>query len=541
MTHRVFNTIQHPTIISMKNITKTLLIAVAILCSFAATATPRLSSLQNAEATIYFDFDGHTVNHPFWNGGMTLNCAPSGLTDEQIYEIFNRVSEDYRPFNINITTDSTVFLNAPLNMRSRVIVTPTSGWYPGVGGVAFIGSFVWGDDTPGFVFSDRLQYFAKYIAECCTHESGHTVGLSHQSRYDDNCNLIEPYSQGVGTGETSWAPVMGNSYYRNMTGWNDGPTPYGCSLVQDNLTIITTMNGFGYREDDHGDLLTERTFELPELSFSESGIIATSNDKDPFRYTTSRSGWFHFQAKPFGFNNSTAGANLDIQVEIYNSSRQLINTYNPVEKMDVSIDTMLNAGTYYFVISGAGNANISNYGSLGSYTITGAAGPLAIHDIALTGQVENQNHTFNWNIVADEPITTQVLEGSTDGTSFETIATMDGNKRGFTYRPGTTGELFYRLKVTSVINETAISNTVRLKVPARDKPFRVPTTVRSQIRIQGNEAFDYALADMSGKMIFKGKGMAGTYNISSEQLASGVYVLIIRSATTKQTERIIKQ
>ena len=525
----------------MKNITKILFIAIAVICSLNATATPRLSSFPGAEATIYFDFDGHTVNHPFWNGGMTLHCAPSGLTDEQIHEIFNRVSEDYRPFNINITTDSTVFLNAPLNMRSRVIVTPTSGWYPGVGGVAFIGSFVWGDDTPGFVFSDRLQYFAKYIAECCTHESGHTVGLSHQSRYDDNCNLLEPYSQGVGTGETSWAPVMGNSYYRNMTGWNEGPTPYGCSLVQDNLTIITTMNGFGYREDDHPEQMNEGTFILPELSFSESGIIATRSDKDPFRYTTTRTGWFHFQAKPFGLNNSSVGANLDIQVEIYNAARELINTYNPSERMDVSIDTLLNAGTYYFVVSGAGNANTSDYGSLGSYTITGAAGPLAIHDIALTGQVENANHSFNWNIVSDEPITSQVLESSLDGNTFETVATMDGDKRSFTYRPRATGEILYRLRVTSIINETAISNTIRLKVPATAKPFRVPTTVRSEIRILGYEAFDYALVDMSGKMIIKGKGMPGTHNISSEQLASGMYILILHSATTKQTERIIKQ
>lgn len=526
----------------MKNIAKTfMLAAVALFSTFAAIATPRLSSFPGAEATIYFDFDGHTVNHPFWNGGMTLHCAPSGLTDDQITEIFHRVSEDYRPFNINVTTDSTEFLNAPLNMRSRVIVTPTSGWYPGVGGVAFIGSFVWGDDTPGFVFSDRLQYFAKYIAECCTHESGHTVGLSHQSRYDENCNLLEPYSQGVGSGETGWAPVMGNSYYRNMTGWNEGPTPYGCALVQDNLTIITTTNGFDYREDDYADVMNEGTTPLTESYFSRSGIISTRADKDPFMYTTTRDGWFHFEAKPFGLNNSNVGANLDIQVEIYNGDRELINVYNPAERMDVSIDTMLNIGTYYFVVSGAGNANTSDYGSLGSYTITGAAGPLAIKDIELYGQVENQNHSFSWNIVADEPITEQVLEASVDGNSFERVATLNGNSRSFSYRPLGTGEIFYRLKVTSIINETAISNTIRLKVPATRKPFRVPTTTRSQISVQGNESFDYELVDMGGKRILKGKGMAGTHDIAADRLASGMYILILHSATTKQTERIIKQ
>ena len=76
------------------------------------------------------------------------------------------------------------------------------------------------------------------VAECCSHESGHAVGLSHQSRYDGvNCATpVEQYNSGIGTGEVSWAPIMGNSYYKNMTNWNNGPTPYGCTNLQDNLS-----------------------------------------------------------------------------------------------------------------------------------------------------------------------------------------------------------------------------------------------------------------------------------------------------------------
>ena len=120
-------------------------------------------------------------------------------------------------------------------------------------GVSYVGSFTWGDNTPGFVFADKLGNNPKFVAECISHESGHTVGLSHQSRYDNNCSMTEQYNVGTGAGETSWAPVMGNSYYRNMTGWNDGPTPYGCANTQDNLTIITSINGFSYRADDFKD------------------------------------------------------------------------------------------------------------------------------------------------------------------------------------------------------------------------------------------------------------------------------------------------
>ena len=233
----------------MKNFLTTLIV-LAVLFSTEAFCTPALSSLPSAKATIFLDFDGQYVAASSWNGGNPLNCAPSGLTDAQIIEIFNRVSEDYRPFNIDITTDSTIFLAAPLTQRIRIIVTPTSSWYTGVGGVSYTGSFTWGDDTPGFVFPDRLgPNNTKMVAECCTHESGHTVGLSHQAKYDNNCSLLAVYNVGAGSGQTGWAPVMGNSYYQNFSGWYNGPTPYGCSVDQDALSIITTANGFTYRVD----------------------------------------------------------------------------------------------------------------------------------------------------------------------------------------------------------------------------------------------------------------------------------------------------
>ena len=140
----------------MKNHFTALLYGTALLLSFNAYSIPKLNSFPSASATIFLDFDGHYVSSSVWNGGNPFTCVASGMTDIQITETFNRVSEDYRPFNINITTDSTIFLAAPLAKRVRIIITPTSAWFPGVGGVAQIGSFTWGDDTPAFVFADRL-------------------------------------------------------------------------------------------------------------------------------------------------------------------------------------------------------------------------------------------------------------------------------------------------------------------------------------------------------------------------------------------------
>jgi hypothetical protein len=133
----------------------------------AAAQTPHLSSYPPATAVIFLDFDGHTVEGTSWNWSLPLiECQPSGLDAAKITEVFNRVAEDFRPFNINVTTDSTYFLAAPADRRMRVIITTTSAWYGNAaGGVAFISSFTWGDDQPCFVFSASLGYNTKRISE----------------------------------------------------------------------------------------------------------------------------------------------------------------------------------------------------------------------------------------------------------------------------------------------------------------------------------------------------------------------------------------
>jgi hypothetical protein len=114
--------------------------------------------------------------------------------------------------------------------------------------VAFTNSFTWGDNTPCFVFTALHNYNLKNISEAASHEIGHTLGLSHQSAYDAVCNKTAEYNAGNGTGEIGWAPIMGVAYYRNVTLWHHGSSPWGCTYLQDDLGIITgSNNGFGFR------------------------------------------------------------------------------------------------------------------------------------------------------------------------------------------------------------------------------------------------------------------------------------------------------
>ena len=530
----------------MKKIFTSLISTVLVLISFNTYSVPKLNSYPSATATIFLDFDGHYVQSTVWNNGNPINCAASGMSDLQITEAFNRVAEDFRPFDINITTDSTVFLSKPLNMRMRIIITTTSSWYlSGYTGVAYSGSFTWGDDTPGFVFSDRVGTAnTKRIAEAISHEAGHTVSLGHQSKYGAACNLMELYSTGFGTGETGWAPIMGNSQSinKNFSNWSNGPTPDGCGFVEDNLTIITTLNGFGYRTDDYTEILDGSTYTMPGNSFNVNGVISTNADRDAFKFTLNSNSNFRLTVLPFSVASNSAGANLDIAFELYNSSATLIRTYDPLTTLSVTADTVLNAGTYYLKIFGTGNNNIGSYGSLGSYTITGSFSGLPIRSVRLNGTTDKGKHNLSWNIVADEPVQTIEIQTSNDGTNFTRLADAGVTSTKFSYLPFKNNTVFYRLKVTSVLNQTVYSNTIALKAEGADqKLFRISTLVNNEITINADLNYQYRISDMNGAAISTGIGLKGTNRVHVANLSSGMYIIQFFNNIQNQTERFIRQ
>ena len=529
----------------MKKLLLPMLFVAALLQAVKVNSQTTFSSYPSATATIFLDFDGEDVYSPIWNRGVALKCVPAVLNNLQIQEIYNRVAEDFRPFNINITTDESAFVAAPLNKRIRVIVTSTSAWFTGVGGIAYVGSFNWGDDTPCFVFSDRLGNSAKMVAECCSHESGHTLGLSHQSTYDGTCNLTATYNAGLGSGEVSWAPIMGNSYYRNMSGWNNGPTPYGCSKIQDNLSIITTQNGFTFRGDDFGEDINADPTVITSSLINIDGLISSTNDKDAFKFTLARNENFHLTVTPFSINKFNEGANLDARLSLYDNNKTLLRTYDPSNTMAVAVDTILTAGTYYMVVDGTGNNYTSSYGSLGSYKIAGLMGVLSTCKVELSGISEKNNHRLQWGVVCNEQVKSTAVQTSADGIHYNTIHFVSGTTHSFAYVPFVTTDLYYRLKTTTVSDQTAYSNTIFLKKPVKSNSnFKVSTFVQQDIIVNAATNFQYLLSDVNGNKLMMGAGNAGFSNINVGNYPRGIYILQLIGCNggngLQQTERIVK-
>lgn len=176
---------------------------------------------------IYLDFTGH------------LQCAPANLTAQQVDEVLQNCITEFAKFNVVVTTDEAVYNAAPATSRMRVIFTESWEWYGQAGGVAFINSFKWGDNTPCFVFTSLLNYNTKWIKEAGVHEPGHTLGLYHHSVFDANGVKTAEYDYGNGV----TAPIMGCAYYVPDGGsnWEVGQNAY--NQIQDDAAIIAGVVG----------------------------------------------------------------------------------------------------------------------------------------------------------------------------------------------------------------------------------------------------------------------------------------------------------
>lgn len=351
------------------------------LSGFAKAQIPMLNSNPSAiHKVIYLDFNGEVVVGTAWNSSTntpTINALASTLNSVAIVNIWKRMSEDYRPFDVNVTTDATKFNAATPTLRMRVVFTPSSTWYPAsVGGVAFLNSFSWGGnpDTPCWVFENMLGYSAKNCAEAGSHEAGHTLSLKHQSTWSAACAKTAEYNGGIGSGVTSWAPIMGVGYSKNVTIWHNGTNSNTCTTIQfdHGSNGITGSSFLNYLPDDVGDVYaTAKSLNTNTTVLLDSGIITTPTDKDVYKFSICNNRYMTFNVKPWALDTTSYdAANLDIRFQLFDATTtNSLAIDTPLAKLNTLVGLNLNAGSYFFVIDGGGSANYSDYGSLGKYFI----------------------------------------------------------------------------------------------------------------------------------------------------------------------------
>ena len=361
-----------------------------------------LHSRPGAPNVVFIDFDGDVFSGTAWGGGATFRAKPYDLDGDpntfnstergRIADIWHRVAEDLAPFDIDVTTEG------PANFGPRVghvLVTHTvdetgqnmpsnSG-----GGVAYVNVF--GQSNYHTYYSPALVYYnhlgsggETYVAEASSHEFGHNLGLSH-----DGTTTGTEYFQGLGGGLSSWAPIMGNSYYNNVTQWSRGEYP-NANNTQDDRAIIDGK--LTYAGDEVGNsnaaaaalfvagdgsvVSSNPEFDPHNLLPENKGVIDDAADVDVFGFIAG-SGTIDLTVTPAwdAFYRATdkRGANLDIRLELRNAANSLVAASDSAVDTSAAVSAAVSGGAYYLHVSGVGNPDTpySDYASQGQYFING--------------------------------------------------------------------------------------------------------------------------------------------------------------------------
>ncbi len=355
---------------------------------------------------LYLNFTGETVTGTAWNGSKTSIPAVAFSTDadfstfsdtEQVVikRVWQRVAEDYAPFDIDVTTERpatfttrTAHALITRNTDADGAGNPSSG----AGGVAYIdvfGSSGYATYRPGWIYYNNLANEESFIAEAVSHEIGHNMGLSHDATGSTS------YYGGHGSGDISWGPLMGTGYNQNVSQWSKGEY-YLANNPQDDLALIAGK--LTYRPDDYGNtrasasplILTGGTNVVsttPEsdpanTNAANKGVLAPGSDVDVFSFVTGN-GQVSLSVKPWIMSAGTRGGNLDVLLELYDGAGTLLLTNNPASATYATIQTTLAEGQYFLYVrnTGVGDplsstpSGYTAYGSLGQYFISGYLQP----------------------------------------------------------------------------------------------------------------------------------------------------------------------
>jgi hypothetical protein len=190
------------------------------------TNPPLLHSRTNSTKVIYLDFNGHTVINTAWNANFnttSYSCVPfsldtnfttfSDVEQTAIVQIWERVAEHFRPFDVDVTTEEPTPFRFSGNNVARALITrstdSTGKFNPAgatSGGVAYLDVFgklgFASTFSPAFAYYDQVSSSPANIAEVISHEIGHNMGLTHDgTKRVGNSAGIEYYG-GHGSGET---------------------------------------------------------------------------------------------------------------------------------------------------------------------------------------------------------------------------------------------------------------------------------------------------------------------------------------------------
>jgi len=224
-----------------------------------------------------------------------------------------------------------------------------------------------------------------------------------------------------------------------------------------------------------------------------------------------------------------------------------------------SITSVLTAGTYFVTVEGYGS------GSAGTYTLNVSSGaPCIFLPISLTSfsgdyQAASRTNELFWTTSSETNNDFFLVERSFDGITFSPIADIDGagntsSKTDYVYHDPieSSGVFYYRLKQVDFNGSFSYSNTISLNAKMDDSAFfgsvfpnpaKESFTLTTAARTQANPivlSFYTNQGQLVKTVELAGSSNPSNYDIDTESMKSGVYVVRLESGDQKtETRKIV--
>lgn len=288
--------------------------------------------------------------------------TPKHFSKKKLYESWQIFASSYSMFDVNVTTDKSVYDKAGSRNGGINHLDNKKGR-----SFCCLNCFGTGRKCETQLQSDR-EYPDQY-GKTMAHESGHQMGLGH----DGNGNT----DYFTGFKEFEWSPTMGNN--RCCRNWNSALAQWSkgeyasASNKQDDLSII--LKNLPYRKDD---VTKDRPLSIDDGKIDPTdaenrGQISGKKDTDTFTFTLDKSSAVKLSVQITEPNHGSA---LDIQASIVNSSGKTVVKDNKVKNRNAEFSQNLEAGTYKLVISGGAEGTpkkgFSSYATMGFYAVSGS-------------------------------------------------------------------------------------------------------------------------------------------------------------------------
>ncbi|MEO2013364.1 MAG: hypothetical protein ABGZ53_03235, partial [Fuerstiella sp.] len=473
----------------------------------------QVSSLPGAPVTIYLDFDGHIEADQDWTSarldgsnadidtpvfGLNGDVAFDQAETDLIEEIYERVAEDFRPFEINVTTvEPGSFRNG---QELLISVGGNGSWsssnFPTVApppNRAIAGSFNDGS-LPQTAFVFPTEYgtpagqLGKNLAAGISETVAVAMGLEVHENPDDT-RLV---------GNADVGPILGDGTASLRDIWFNANG--ASTAVQDDLAaIVASATTVNFRADDHGGQATDSSatpFVVGPGDEILTGVIGQNNDVDTFVFTTAAATadisvtGLDLTGR-FGTNSpANPGANLAPTISLLDVNGTELATAGDISSITATLSSTIPQGVYFLQVSNRGE-----YGNLGSYTITVSGldvlpsfrNPIVRN--SLSSAPTDLYLSFSGDVISDPDILANRVDG---GSGNVTIPAYDSDGDVTTFSPAEVAQIDeiwarvaedfspFDVNVTTVPPPT-LNGTAALQINiGGDGAFLVPSTVGNQ-------------------------------------------------------------